>query len=161
MFPCCNRYGGTQVEVILLKKVGHLGNLGEKVSVRAGYGRNYLIPSGFAVPATAANLESFEARRAELERAAMESLAAAVSRQERLESLTVKVARKAGDEGKLFGSVGTQDIAVAVQEMGIALERQEVRLPEGPFRATGEYEVTLHLHADIDATIRLQVIPEK
>jgi len=152
------------VEVILLKKVGHLGDLGdlgEKVSVRAGYGRNYLIPSGFAVPATAANIESFEARRAELERAAMESLAAAASRRELLDGLTVTVARKAGDEGKLFGSVGTQDIAAAVQEMGMALERQEVRLPEGLFRATGEYEVTLHLHADIDATIKLQVIPEK
>lgn len=149
------------MEVILLKKVGHLGDLGEKVSVRAGYGRNYLIPSGFAVPATEANLQSFEERRAELEKAAVESLAAAVSRQERLEGLTVTVARKTGDEGKLFGSVGTQDIATAVQEMGIRLERQEVRLPEGSFRATGEYEVTLHLHADIDTTIRLHVISEK
>jgi len=149
------------VEVILLKKVGHLGDLGEKVSVRAGYGRNCLIPSGFAVPATAANMESFEDRRAELERAAMESLAAAASRRELLDGLTVTVARKAGDEGKLFGSVGTQDIAAAVQERGMALERQEVRLPKGAFRATGEYEVTLHLHADIDATIKLQVTPEK
>jgi len=149
------------VEVILLKKVGHLGDLGEKVSVRAGYGRNYLIPSGFAVPATAANLEAFEAWRAELERAAVESLVAAESRREKLDHLTVTVARKAGDEGKLFGSVGTQDIAAAVREMGITLERQEVRLPEGPFRATGEYEVTLHLHVDVDATIRLKVVPEK
>lgn len=148
------------MEVILLRKVGHLGDLGEKVSVRAGYGRNYLVPSGLAVPATAANLEAFEARRAELEKAAMESLAAAVSRCEELDGLTVTIARKAGDEGKLFGSVGTQDIAATVQEMGITLERQEVRLPTGPFRATGEYEVTLHLHVDVDATIRLQIIPE-
>lgn len=149
------------MDVILLKKVGHLGDLGEKVSVRAGYGRNYLIPLGFAVPATAANLEAFEARRAELERAAVESLVAAESRREKLDSLTVTIARKAGDEGKLFGSVGTQDIAVAVQALGITLERQEVRLPEGPFRTTGEYQVVLRLHADVDATIRLRVIPDK
>lgn len=149
------------MDVILLKRVGHLGDLGEKVSVRAGYGRNYLIPFGFAVPATAANLEAFEARRAELERAAVESLVAAESRREKLDGLTVTVARKAGDEGKLFGSVGTQDIAAAVQELGITLERQEVRLPEGSLRATGEYKVVLHLHADVDATIRLRVIPEK
>jgi len=149
------------VDVILLEKVGHVGDLGEKVSVRSGYGRNYLIPFGFAVPATAANLEAFEARRAELERAAVESLVAAESRREKLDRLTVTIARKAGDEGKLFGSVGTQDIVTAIQEMGITLERQEVRLPEGPVRATGDYEVVLHLHADVDATIRLRVIPEK
>lgn len=149
------------MDVILLEKVGHVGDLGEKVSVRSGYGRNYLIPFGFAVPATAANLEAFEARRAELERAAVESLVAAESRREKLDRLTVTIARKAGDEGKLFGSVGTQDIVTAIQEMGITLERQEVRLPEGPVRATGDYEVVLHLHADVDATIRLRVIPEK
>ncbi|MCB2261820.1 MAG: 50S ribosomal protein L9 [Candidatus Thiosymbion ectosymbiont of Robbea hypermnestra] len=149
------------MEVILLKKVGHLGDLGEKVPVRAGYGRNYLIPSGLAVPATEANLKAFEERRVELERAAMESLIAAESRREMLDSLTVTIARKAGDEGKLFGSVGTQDIVAAVRDMGITLERQEVRLPEGAFRTTGEYEVVLHLHADVDATIRLRVVPEK
>ena len=149
------------MEVILLKKVGHLGGLGEKVSVRPGYGRNYLIPSGFAVPATEANLSAFEERRAELEREAAENLAGAESRRETLNGLTVTVARKAGDEGKLFGSVGTQDIAEAVREMGIELEKQEVRLPEGPFRAAGEYEVMLHLHADVDATVKLEIIPEE
>lgn len=143
-----------------MKKVGHLGDLGERVSVRSGYGRNYLIPSGFAVPATEVNLKAFEERRAELEKEAAESLVAAESRREKLDGLTVMIARKAGDEGKLFGSVGTQDIAVAVQEMGIALERHEVRLPEGPFRAAGEYQVALRLHADVEATIRLEVIPE-
>lgn len=148
------------MEVILLKKVDHLGGLGEKVSVRPGYGRNYLIPSGYAVPATEANLKEFEQRRADLEKEAADSLAAAESRREALDGRTVTVARKAGDEGKLFGSVGTQDIAAAVQEMGIALERQEVRLPEGPFRAAGEYQVTLHLHAEVDATIKLEIIPE-
>jgi len=148
------------VEVILLKKVDQLGSLGDKVSVRPGYGRNYLVPSGFAVPATEANLKAFDERRAELEKQASESLAAAESRREKLNGLTVTVARKAGDEGKLFGSVGTQDIAAAVQEMGMELERQEVRLPEGPYRAAGEYEVTLHLHADVDATIKLEIVPE-
>ena len=98
---------------------------------------------------------------AELEKEAAESLAAAESRRDKLEGLTVTVARKAGDEGKLFGSVGTQDIADAVMEMGMALEKQEVRLPEGPFRAAGEYEVALHLHAEVDATIKLEVIPEE
>jgi len=144
-----------------LTKVGHLGGLGEKVTVRPGYGRNYLIPSGRAIPATEANLKAFEARRAELEKEAAESLAAAQSRREMLDGLTLTVARKAGDEGKLFGSVGTQDIAAAVQEMGIALERQEVRLPEGPFRTAGEFEVMLHLHADVDATIKLEIVPEE
>ena len=149
------------MDVILLKKVGHLGGLGDKVSVRAGYGRNYLIPSGFAVPATDANLRAFEERRTELEKEAAESLAAAEARREALDGLTVTVARKAGDEGKLFGSVGTQDIADAVGEVGLKLEKQEVRLPEGPFRAAGEYEVSVHLHADVDATIKLEVIPEE
>ena len=144
-----------------MKKVGHLGGLGDKVSVRAGYGRNYLIPSGFAVPATDANLRAFEERRTELEKEAAESLAAAEARRETLDGLTVTVARKAGDEGKLFGSVGTQDIADAVGEVGLKLEKQEVRLPEGPFRAAGEYEVSVHLHADVDATIKLEVIPDE
>ena len=149
------------MEVILLKKVGHLGGLGEKVSVRSGYGRNYLIPSGFAVPATESNLKAFEESRAELEKEAAESLAAAEARREKLDGLTVTVARKAGDEGKLFGSVGTQDVSDAVKEMGMELEKQEVRLPDGPFRAAGEYEVALHLHADVDATIKLEIIPEE
>ena len=149
------------MEVILLKKVGHLGGLGEKVSVRSGYGRNYLIPAGFAVPATESNLKTFEESRAELEKEATESLAAAEARREKLDGLTVTVARKAGDEGKLFGSVGTQDISDAVKEMGMELEKQEVRLPDGPFRAAGEYEVALHLHADVDATVKLEIIPEE
>lgn len=149
------------MEVILLKNVGHLGSLGDKVSVRSGYGRNYLIPSGRAAPATEANLKAFEERRADLEKEAADGLTAAQSRRESLDGLTVTVARKAGDEGKLFGSVGTQDIAEAVREMGMELEKQEVRLPEGPFRAVGEYEVALHLYADVDATIKLEVIPEE
>ena len=148
------------MEVILMKKVGGLGALGDKVAVRPGYGRNYLVPHGFAVPATEANLKAFEERRAELERAAADALSAAQERRGQLDGLTVSVARKAGDEGRLFGSVGTGDIAEAVQAMGMALDKQEVRLPSGPFRATGEYEVIVHLHPEVDAAIKLEIVPE-
>jgi large subunit ribosomal protein L9 len=147
------------VDVILLKKVGGLGELGDKVAVRPGYGRNYLIPQGLAVSATRKNLEAFEVRRAELERAEADALSAAVSRQQRLEDLTVTIARKAGEEGRLFGSVGTADIAAAVTEAGVEVAKSEVRLPTGPFRATGEYEVSLHLHSDVDATVRIEIVP--
>ncbi|MEA3278289.1 MAG: 50S ribosomal protein L9 [Pseudomonadota bacterium] len=149
------------MEIILLKKVGHLGGLGEKVSVRPGYGRNYLIPAGYAAAATEANLKAFEERRAELEREAEQGLAAAQTRRGELDGLTVTLARKAGDEGRLFGSVGTADIAAAVQDLGLKLEKQEVRLPEGALRAAGEYEVVVHLYADVDATLKLEIVPEK
>jgi large subunit ribosomal protein L9 len=148
------------VEVILLKKVGQLGGLGDKVSVRSGYGRNYLIPSGLAVPATEGNLKAFEERRAELEREASEALAAAEARREKLDGITVTIARKAGDEGRLFGSVGAGDIAEAARALGLDVEKQEVRLSHGPFRAAGQYDVVLHLHADVDATLKLEIIPE-
>jgi large subunit ribosomal protein L9 len=148
------------VEVILLKNVGRLGALGEKVSVRSGYGRNYLIPSGFAVPATDANLEAFEARRAELEQQAEEQLAEARARRDRLEGMSVTIARRAGEQGRLFGSVGTGDIAEAVTAAGFALTKQEIKLPGGPFRAAGEYAVTLHLHPEVDAVIKVDVVPE-
>ena len=148
------------MEVILLKNIGGLGALGDKVKVRPGYGRNYLVPGGFAVPATAANLEAFEARRAELEREAATTLAAAESRKAALEDMRITIARKAGDEGRLFGSVGPQDIAAAVTAAGVEVAKQEVRLPAGPFRTTGEFEVTLHLHADVDAAITLTIVPE-
>ncbi|MFY9976102.1 MAG: 50S ribosomal protein L9 [Chromatiaceae bacterium] len=148
------------MEVILLKNIGGLGALGDKVKVRPGYGRNYLVPGGFAVPATAANLEAFEARRAELEREAATTLAAAESRRAALEDMRITIARKAGDEGRLFGSVGPQDIAAAVTAAGVEVAKQEVRLPAGPFRTTGEFEVTLHLHADVDAAITLTIVPE-
>jgi large subunit ribosomal protein L9 len=148
------------MEVILLKKVDNLGELGDKVSVRPGYGRNFLIPQGYAAPATKANLEAFEARRAELERQAAATLAEAQQRKAQLEGLRITIARKAGDEGRLFGSVGTADIADAVTEAGVALERHEVRLPEGTLRAVGEYEVDLHLHADVDAKLNLEIVAE-
>lgn len=149
------------MEVILLKNVANLGELGDKVAVRSGYGRNYLVPQGFAVPATVANLQAFEERRAELERAAAEGLAQAEARKEKLHGMTVTIARKAGDEGRLFGSVGTGDIAEAITAMGVEVQKQEVRLSDGAFRAAGEYEVTLHIHTDVDAMIKLEVIPEE
>jgi large subunit ribosomal protein L9 len=144
-----------------MKKVRGLGELGDKVSVRAGYGRNFLIPSGFAKPATADNLKAFEERRAELEREAADALAAAEARKAKLEGVIVTIPRKAGDEGRLFGSVGTADIAAAITEGGLGMEllKSEVRLPDGPFRAVGDYDVELHLHSDVAVTVRIEVIP--
>lgn len=148
------------MEVILLKKVVGLGSLGDKVSVRAGYGRNFLIPSGQAVAATAANLDAFEERRAELEREAAAALAAAEARRERLAGLTLTIVRRAGDEGRLFGSVGAADIAEAVQALGAELEKKEVRLSGGPLRAAGEHEVALHLHPEVEATLKVEIVAE-
>jgi ribosomal protein L9 len=148
------------MEVILLAKVENLGNLGDKVKVRPGYGRNYLIPQGKATPATPENIKLFEERRAELERAAAEALAAAEARKAQLEGLTVTITAKAGEEGKLFGSIGTVDIAEAVTAAGVPLKRQEVRMPQGPIRSVGEYEIQLHLHTDVDATVKVIVTGE-
>lgn len=148
------------MEVILLEKVDNLGGLGDKVNVKSGYGRNYLIPSKKAVAATKDNVVAFEARRAELEKQAAESLAAAEARKAKLESITAKVARKAGDEGRLFGSVGTADIAQAAIAAGAELIKREVRLPEGPFHTTGEFEVQVHLHTDVDAIVKLVIEAE-
>ncbi len=150
------------MEVILLDKVTGLGELGDKVTVKAGYGRNYLIPSGKAVPATKENLIEFEKRRAELEKQAAEKLAAAQERKTAVENLgSVTIAHKAGDEGKLFGSVGTSDIARACSEAGVEVKKAEVRLPEGPMRTTGEFEVVLHLHPDVNAVLKVIVVPEE
>ncbi|HHH38213.1 MAG TPA: 50S ribosomal protein L9 [Sedimenticola sp.] len=147
------------MEVILLEKVENLGGLGDKVNVKPGYGRNYLIPSGKAVPATKENVVAFEARRAELEKQAAEALAAAEARKASIESLTViRIARKAGEEGRLFGSVGTSDIAEAVCAAGVELAKREVRLPEGPLHNLGEFEIDLHLHSDVNAVLQLEVI---
>ena len=148
------------MEVILLEKVDNLGSLGDKVNVKGGYGRNYLFPTGKATFATPANVARFEERRAELERLSGDALISAKARRNVLEGLQVTIAAKAGDEGRLFGSVGTTDIVHALAEAGHAVERHEVRLPEGAFRVIGEYEVNLHLHADVDATIRVIVAPE-
>ncbi|MEX0386531.1 50S ribosomal protein L9 [Spiribacter onubensis] len=148
------------MEVILLEKVANLGGLGDTVRVRAGYGRNYLIPQGKAKPATAENVAYFEAQRAELERKAAEELAAAEARAEKLNALEVTITANAGEEGKLFGSVGPQDVADAVTAAGVEVGRHEVRMPEGPIRAVGEYSVELHLHADVNATVSVNVTGE-
>jgi large subunit ribosomal protein L9 len=149
------------MDVILLEKIDNLGVLGDKVSVKAGYGRNFLIPAGKAVAATKKNLAEFQARREELEKQAAAHLAEAQARKEKIEALgTVTISRNAGDEGRLFGSVGTGDIADAVSAAGVELAKREVRLPEGPFHATGEYDVQLHLHTDVDVTLKLAIVPE-
>lgn len=149
------------MEVILLEKIDSLGGLGEKVRVRPGYARNYLLPQGKAKFATPENIAEFEARRAELERAAAEALAAAETRRESLTGMVIEMTAKAGGEGKLFGSIGASDIADAVTARGVEVEKREVRLPEGPLRQAGEYEIQLHLHADVDADIRIIVIGEE
>jgi len=149
------------MEVILLQKVENLGNLGDKVKVRAGYGRNFLIPQGKAKPATAKNVEEFEKRRAELEKQASDMLSAALQRKGELEGKSVTINSKAGQEGKLFGSVGTVDIAEAMSASGIKLERKEVRMPQGPIRVAGEHKVEIHLHTDVNVEITVNVIAEE
>jgi len=148
------------MEVILLEKVQNLGDLGDKVTVRPGYGRNYLIPKGVAVPATPESLAAFEQRRAELEKTQADALSAAQARADALREVRVSIARKAGEEGRLFGSVGTTDIAEAVTAAGFELHKHEVRLPEGPLRQAGEYDIVLHLHADVDATVKVEITAE-
>jgi large subunit ribosomal protein L9 len=148
------------MDVILLEKVDNLGNLGDKVAVRPGYGRNFLIPKGRAVAATPDNLKAFEARRAELEKQAAERLASALARKEKLDGLAITIRHRAGDEGKLFGSVGTSDIALAVEAQGIEIEKSEIRLPQGALRVAGEHDVNVHLHADVNATLKLTIVGE-
>jgi large subunit ribosomal protein L9 len=145
------------MEIILLEKIANLGAMGEKVNVKPGYGRNYLIPQGKAAAATPENIADYEARRAELEKASADALTAALARREELLDKVITITSHAGEEGKLFGSVGTADIAHALTEGGTAVERHEVRLPEGAFRMVGEYDVLLQLHADVDVTIKLLI----
>ena len=148
------------MNIILLEKVHNLGDLGETVNVRSGYGRNFLIPGGKAVPATPDNVAKFEARRAELEQAAAEKVAEAEARKATLEGVTVTITHKAGEEGKLFGSVGTSDIADAVTATGNAIEKREIRLPEGVIRQVGEYDIDVELHSDVVATLKVNVVAE-
>ncbi len=148
------------MEIILLEKIENLGAMGDKVTVKPGYGRNYLVPKGKARPATAENIAAFEAHRVELEKVAAEALATAEARREQLDGKTINIAAKVGDEGKLFGSIGTADITDAVKAAGVDIERNEVRLPEGAFRQVGEYDVTLHLYSDVNATIKLVITAE-
>ncbi|MDH2432200.1 50S ribosomal protein L9 [Pokkaliibacter plantistimulans] len=148
------------MEVILLEKVGKLGGLGDRVKVKAGYGRNFLMPYGKAVMATSANVEAFEARRAELEKAAADKLATAQSRATQLAEIELSIVAKAGDEGKLFGSIGTRDLADAITAAGIAVDKSEVRLPNGALRHTGEFEVAIQLHPEVSAKVTIIVVAE-
>lgn len=148
------------MEVILLEKIANLGDLGDKVSIKSGYGRNYLVPQGKAVPATADKIAEFEQRRAELEKIAAEKLSAAEKRAVEISKLDVVIAQKAGEEGKLFGSVGTQNIADAITEAGSKVEKHEVRLPEGVIRHTGEYEIMIHLHTDVNVALLVKIVSE-
>jgi large subunit ribosomal protein L9 len=149
------------MEVILLQKVANLGNIGDRVKVKSGYGRNYLLPSGKATLATPEHVAAFEARRTELEAKAANELTGAQARAARLEGFALTITAKAGNEGKLFGSIGTADIAEACQKAGQDIERSEVRLPGGPLRMVGEHTVTLHLHADVDVTLPVTIVAEE
>ena len=149
------------MEVILLEKVANLGNLGDKVNVRPGYGRNFLMPKKKAVPATKENLAMFEERRVELEKAAAEVLATAQARAEQIAnvgSISIKV--NASDEGKLFGSVTVSDIATSVTEAGAEVSKSEVSMPDGPIHTIGEYDIAIHVHSDVSQTIKVVVEAE-
>jgi large subunit ribosomal protein L9 len=148
------------MKLILLQKVINLGGLGDTVVVKPGYGRNFLVPQGKAVPATSANVAMFEAKRAEFQAKADAVLAAAQARLAELEGAEVTIPANASTEGKLFGSVGARDIADAFTAAGHKLEKSEVILGEGPFRRTGEFEVTVHLHADVETKVKVTIIPE-
>ena len=146
---------------ILLDKVANLGNLGDRVKVRSGYARNFLLPKGKATLATTANVARFEARRAELEKAANDALAGGQARAAKFEGFKLTITAKAGSEGKLFGSIGTADIAEAASKAGQTLERSEVRLPNGPLRTVGEHVVGVHLHTDINIDLPIVIVAEE
>jgi large subunit ribosomal protein L9 len=148
------------MNVILLERLANLGDLGQEVAVKPGFARNYLIPQGKAVRATNDNRQVFEARRAELEKLANERMGEAQQRAAKLEGMTLTIVVKAGEEGKLYGSVGTQDIADAVIAKGVEIEKSEVRLPVGTIRVLGDYDIDLQLHSDVFVTIQLSVVPE-
>lgn len=149
------------MEVILLDKIAHLGGLGDKVKVRSGYARNFLLPQKKAVMATKENIAKFEAQRAEYEAKIAAQLAEAQARAAQIEEIaTVTIAANAGDEGKLFGSIGTRDIAEALTVCGCEVHKSEVRLPDGVLRSTGDYDITIQLHPDVKAVIKLTIIPE-
>ena len=149
------------MDIILLQKVANLGNIGDRVKVKSGFGRNYLLPHGKATLATPDNVKRFEARRAELEKAAHEQLSSAEQRAEALKEFKLVIPSKAGTEGKLFGSVGTADIAEAATAAGHALARSEVRLPAGPLRSIGDHSVHVHLHADVDLELPVIIVAEE
>ncbi|MDQ2075950.1 50S ribosomal protein L9 [Marinimicrobium sp. ABcell2] len=148
------------MDVILLEKVGKLGNIGDQVTVKSGFGRNFLLPQGKAIRATAESVAEFESRRAELEAAAAEKKAEAEARAAKLAELSVTIGANAGDEGKLFGSIGTRDIAEAITAAGVEVVKSEVKLPEGALREVGEYEIDVQVHAEVIQSVKLSVVAE-
>ena len=149
------------MEVILLEKIENLGDLGTLATVKAGYARNFLFPKGKAKPATPENLKEFEARRAELEAAAAKALADAEARRDQLQDMVLTITANAGQEGKLFGSVSNVEVAETICATGINVERSEIRMPDGPIRMVGEYEIGVHLHTDVDAVVKVIVEGEE
>jgi large subunit ribosomal protein L9 len=149
------------MDVILLEKVANLGNLGDRVKVRSGYARNFLLPKSKATLATPANVAKFEERRAELEKAAHEQMAGAEGRKAKFEGFKLTITAKAGSEGKLFGSIGTTDIAEAATAAGQVLARSEVRMPNGPLRSVGDHVVVVHLHTDINVELPITIVAEE
>ncbi|WP_027874103.1 50S ribosomal protein L9 [Spongiibacter marinus] len=148
------------MQVILLEKIGKLGDLGDQVNVKSGYGRNFLIPFGKAVPATEDNVATFEARRAELEAAAAEKRATAEARAAKLADVAVNIEANAGEGGKLFGSIGTRDLAEAITAAGVEVSKSEVRMPEGPIREIGSYEIAIQVHSDVIQNVAVTVVAE-
>ena len=150
------------MEVILLENIENLGSLGDKVSVKSGFARNFLVPHGKAKVATAANLAEFEASRVELEKVAAEAMGQAQGKQQAIEALgTLEIVAKVGSEGKLFGSIGTVDIADAITAAGVAVEKREIRLPDGAIRTTGEHKIDIHVYTDVDSSVTISVIGEE
>jgi len=149
------------MEIILLQKVANLGTIGDRVKVKSGYARNFLVPTGRATLATAANIKKFEAQRADLESRAAAELGQAQQRAAALAEFRLELKAKAGTEGKLFGSIGTADIAEAAVKAGHAIARSEVRMPMGPIRTTGEHQVQLHLHTDVNVTLAVTIVAEE
>ncbi len=148
------------MDLILLEKVLNVGDLGDLVKVKSGYGRNYLVPQGKAAPATKENIAHFEARRAELEAAAEDKLGKAKARQAALADLKVEISANASDEGNLYGSIGPREIAIAVTDLGHEVNKSEVIMGEGPIRTVGEFDVPLQLHSDVEVIIKVTVVPE-
>ena len=149
------------MDIILLQKVANLGQIGDRVKVKSGYARNFLVPTGRATMATAANIARFEEQRHVLEAKASQDLAAAQARALKFENFKLELRAKAGTEGKLFGSIGTADIAEAAVKAGQPVSRSEVRMPTGPIRITGDHQVQLHLHTDVDVTLLVTVIADE
>nr|VFK67666.1 MAG: large subunit ribosomal protein L9 [Candidatus Kentron sp. UNK]VFK72908.1 MAG: large subunit ribosomal protein L9 [Candidatus Kentron sp. UNK] len=148
------------MEIILLGKIENLGVLGDTVNVKPGYARNHLIPKGKAVTATPKNVAAFEARRAELEQQQTDILGRAQARAEKINGSVLSLSAKAGDEGRLFGSIGAREIVAAAGAADLEIQKDEIRLPSGPLRRTGEYEITVHLLPDVDANIKVDVVSE-